>query len=312
MENTQTTRTSAPPPRATFRGCVLAVAAALPCVALGANQRPAQADGASSAPAATNAAPAAAQSQTGTAAATTAAATTDETSGGKPTLDETRLTMTKWIETQQIIARERGEWQQSKDVLKGRVELVAKEVTTLDERIVQAQASLAETDRKREELAKERDQLKASTERLVKTVTAMEAEVRNLSKVMPDPVRTKLQPLFNRIPEDPANTRVSVAERFQNVLGILNEVNKVNSEMSINFEVRTMPDGSSAECQVLYVGLGQAYYLSPRGDAGIGRPTADGWKWESAPASADGILKALEILQGKHTPAFVPLPVKIQ
>jgi predicted nucleic acid-binding Zn-ribbon protein len=63
-------------------------------------------------------------------------------------------------------------------------------VTTLDERIVQAQASGAETDRKREELAKERDQLKASAERLVKTVTAMEAEVRNLSKIMPDPVRT--------------------------------------------------------------------------------------------------------------------------
>jgi hypothetical protein len=50
-----------------------------------------------------------------------------------------------------------------------------------------------------------------------------------------------LQPLFNRIPVDPANTRVSVAERFQNVLGILNEVNKVNSEMSINFEARTTP-----------------------------------------------------------------------
>jgi hypothetical protein len=28
-----------------------------------------------------------------------------------------------------------------------------------------------------------------------------------------------LQPLYQRIPEDPANTRASVPERFQNVLG---------------------------------------------------------------------------------------------
>ena len=44
----------------------------------------------------------------------------------------------------------------------------------------------------------------------------------------------------------------------------------------------------------------------------IGRPAADGWKWEPSKTSAREILVAQEILQGKQTPAFVPLPVKIQ
>ena len=156
------------------------------------------------------------------------------------------------------------------------------------------------------------DEQAAATAQLVASVTAMEAEVKKLSKLLPDPVRTKLQPLFVRVPEDPAATKVSVAERFQNVLGILNEHNKANSEITVSFEVHKLADGSSAEVQAIYVGLAQAYFVSPTGEAGIGRPTADGWKWEPAAGAANQVLSALEILQGKQSPAFVPLPVKIQ
>jgi len=246
-------------------------------------------------------------------AATPAAApATAPAASSEPTLEETRITMGKWIETQQIIGRERNEWTQGKEILKGRIELVAKEVATLDEKIKQAQTNVAESKKGYDDLIAEREQLKAAAAQLVASVTTMESEVRKLSKMLPDPVRQKLQPLFQRLPEDPATTKVSVAERFQNVLGILNEVNKANSEMTVVYEVRTLPDGSNAEVQCIYVGLAQAYYISPRGEAGIGRPTADGWKWQAAPNAANGILTALEIIQGKHPPAFVPLPVEIK
>ena len=51
------------------------------------------------------------------------------------TLEETRLVMGKWIETQQIISKERNEWQQGKEVLLGRLEVVHKEIATLEEKI---------------------------------------------------------------------------------------------------------------------------------------------------------------------------------
>lgn len=233
--------------------------------------------------------------------------------GSKATLDDTRVTMTKWIETQQLIAKERSDWQQGREILKARVELVEKEVAALDSKIKEAKASVAETNRKRDELQAESDRLKATADGLASTVVAMEAEVRKLAKVIPDPVRTKLEPLFQRIPADPTKTNASVAERFQNVLGILNEVGKANSEISVSFEVRTLSDGTSGEVQAIYVGLGQAYYISPKGETGVGRPTPDGWKWEKLPDSYNNkVLTALEILQGKHIPAFVPLPVKIK
>ncbi|MEI6877555.1 MAG: DUF3450 family protein [Planctomycetota bacterium] len=245
---------------------------------------------------------------------TTATKTPDATppQAAKPSLEETRLTLSKWIETQQIISKERNDWQQGKEILQSRIELVGKEVGVLNEKIAQSQAAVVESNTKRDQLIAENDLLKSSTSQLANAVTVMEEQVKKLSKLMPEPVAARLLPLLQRIPVDPANTRVSTAERFQNVLGILTELNKVNSELAVTYEIKTLADGSSSEVQVLYIGLAQAYYISPRGEGGIGRPTEDGWKWEPAPATSNSILKALEIIQGKETPSFVPLPMKIQ
>jgi hypothetical protein len=147
---------------------------------------------------------------------------------------------------------------------------------------------------------------------LTEVVTGMEVEIRRLFKRLPEPIQTKLQPLYQRIPEDPAKTRVSAAERFQNVLGILNEVNKANNEITVSYEVHHLADGKPSEVKVIYVGLAQAYYVSARGEAGIGRPGAEGWTWEPSETIARDVTIALEILQGKHTPVVVALPAKIQ
>jgi hypothetical protein len=48
------------------------------------------------------------------------------------------------------------------------------------------------------------------------------------------------------------------------------------------------------------------------GYAGIGTPGEDGWNWKPAPEIAGQLLVALEVIQGKHPPAFVPLPVEIK
>jgi hypothetical protein len=229
-----------------------------------------------------------------------------------PTLEETRLSMGKWIETQQIISKERNEWQQGKEVLASRVELVKKEISTLQEKIQAAQATVDQAAKKQAELQAENDSVRAQGTRLAEVVGRLEGELRSVMKSVPEPTRVKLAPLFDRIPEDASKTRATPAERYQNVLVILGELNKVNTEINISYEVRKLADGRSSEVKAIYVGLAQAYYLSANGEAGIGRPAPDGWTWEPSKAVAAELTTALEILQGKHTPAFVPLPVKIQ
>ncbi len=229
-----------------------------------------------------------------------------------PTLEETRLKMDKWLETQQIISRERKDWQQGKEILLGRLEVVKKEIATLEEKTKQAESGVAEANKKRSELLAENDQLKASGEQLTRAVAGMEGEIRQMFKQLPEPIQTKLQPLYQRVPENPSKTRVAAAERFQNILGILNELNKTNNEITVSYEVHNLVDGRPSEVKAIYVGLAQAYYVSARGEAGIGHPTADGWKWEPSKAVARDVLMALEILEGKQSPAFVPLPVTLK
>ena len=230
---------------------------------------------------------------------------------GSP-LEETRLTMGKWIETQQIISKERGDWQQGKEILLGRIELLEKEVATLAEKLEEAGAGIATADAKRAELLTARSELVAAGEQLTGAATRMEGEVVRLFERLPQPVLEKLEPLRQRMPQGPAATRVSVAERFQNVLGILNELNKANGEITVSHEVLTLGDGRPSEVKALYVGLAQAYYVSARGEGGVGGPSPAGWTWEPSTAIGGDVSIALDILQGKHTPAFVPLPVQIR
>jgi hypothetical protein len=227
-------------------------------------------------------------------------------------LEETRLAMGKWIETQQIISKERNEWQQGKEILLGRLDLVKKEIASLEEKIKQAESTVAEANKKRDDLIADNEQLKSTGAQLTDALILIEGDVRRLFKTLPEPVQTKLQPLYQQVPDDPSKTRVWLAEPFRNALGILNELNKANNEINVSYEVHNLSDGRPAEVKAIYVGLAQAYYVSAGGEAGIGRPGADGWKWESSNAIANDVLMALEIIQGKQTPAFVPLPVKLQ
>ena len=118
---------------------------------------------------------------------TTATKTPDATppQAAKPSLEETRLTLSKWIETQQIISKERNDWQQGKEILQSRIELVGKEVGVLNEKITQSQAAVVESNTKRDQLIAENDLLKSSTAQLANAVTVMEEQVKKLSKLMP-------------------------------------------------------------------------------------------------------------------------------
>jgi hypothetical protein len=220
--------------------------------------------------------------------------------------------MGKWIETQQIIAKERNEWQQGREILTSRLEVVKKEIRGLEEKIQEAESAVTASNQKRDALLAEKEQLAELTGRLAEAATLMEADVRRVHATLPEPLQEKLEPLFQRIPEDPATTKATAAERYQNILGILQLINSANNEISVSYEVRVLADGKPAEVKTVYVGLAQAYYVSARGEAGIGRPTADGWKWEPNNLIARDVLKALEIQQGKHAPAFVPVPVRLQ
>jgi hypothetical protein len=249
------------------------------------------------------------------AASIAAPAAAAEEPAGKETasLESTRSTLARWMETQQIISREKKDWQTARDLLEQRIALLEGEIAAQESRLAEARETAGGVDSKRRELLAENAALKAATATLVKSIAGLEERTLRLLNSLPEPLLEKVAPLSRRIPRDPSSTEVSLGERFQNVIGILNEVNKFNREVSVASEIRMLPGGETAEVKVLYLGLGQAYFVTSGGAlAGVGRPSAEGWEWSQADELSGRIAQAIAILQAEQVPAFVPLPVEIR
>ena len=228
-------------------------------------------------------------------------------------VDATRAALEKWVETRRIISREKRDWAMGREMLTARIDLVQRRIETLRTKIDDAGDSIAEADRKRMELIDENEKLKEASSILNEQLVALEERTRALLKGLPGPIRERVKPLSQRVPDDPEDTRLSLAERFQNVIGILNEVTKFNREITVRSEVRTLPDGSSAEVTAMYVGIGQAYYANASGDiAGVGTASPEGWTWTPANEAAPQIMEAIAILENEKVADFVQLPVTIK
>lgn len=227
-------------------------------------------------------------------------------------IENVRAILGKWLEIQQTIAREQRDWQQGREVLQSRIEIVRREVAELDERLAKARQKLDEAEKAKNAIAVETVALKESAAKLAETAGQFEGLVRTLHAQMPEPFLPRVQQLYARMPADATNSRVSIAERFQNVLGIVNEMNKFNLEIPLSYEVRNLSDGKPAEVKAFYVGLAQAYFVSASGEAGVGVPGEKGWTWQSRNDEAEHVRQAIGILQNKGSPAFVPLSMELK
>jgi phage shock protein A len=228
-------------------------------------------------------------------------------------LSSTRETLQKWVETQELIAGERREWENTREVLEQRINLLRGEIAEVEERIAETRSSMGESDVRRQELITEKRQLTEAAESLEAAIGPLEQRTRELLARAPDPLTARVAPLAQRLPNDPATTKLSLSERYQNVIGILNEVGKFNQDVHVTSEVRPMEDGTTQEVDALYVGLGQAFYVTKnRESAGVGRPTAEGWEWEARPEIANEVALAIAILKNEKVPSYVPLPVEIR
>jgi len=226
---------------------------------------------------------------------------------------ETRAILEKWVDTRRVISAERNDWKLAREILASRVEVLQREIDSLKSRIVDAQSSIAEADKKREALVEDNARLVTSSEALGTVVTGFETRTRTLLARLPDPIRDRVKPLSQRLPDGKAPVKTPLGERFQNVVGILNEVDKFQRDITLSSEVRQLGDGTTAEVTAIYLGIAQGYYVTANGkSAGVGTAGVDGWAWTPANDAAPRIARSIAILKNEGVAEFVPLPMRIQ
>ncbi len=226
---------------------------------------------------------------------------------------ETRTTLEKWVETRQLISKERSDWATDKEDLQQSLNLYEKESALLAEQIAKLEATTTQADKERDRLIEENDALSAAATTIKTTVAQLEKRVLDLAKAFPPPLMERIEPLFKRIPTNPATARLSLGERMQNVIGILSEADKFNGNITVVTELKKNPEGQEVSVKTLYLGLGAAFFVDKSGQfAGVGVPTLDGWTWTPQNDLAQKISKTIYVYENAAEAVFVGMPVAIQ
>jgi hypothetical protein len=224
-----------------------------------------------------------------------------------------RTTLEKWVETKRLVCKERQDWRAEKALLEDRIQLMQRETDNMKESTAQVTNSIGEADQKLAESTAKIEELKAAMAGLGQDIVRLETGVVELLAQAPTPIVERVKPLSQRIPKPDSETRMGLSERFQNVIGILNEVNKFCREITVTSEVRDQPDGGKAEVTVLYLGLSRAYYCNiSSGLAGIGRPGPQGWVWEPRNDLAQTVADTIAIYRNEKPAGYVLLPGAVQ
>lgn len=232
---------------------------------------------------------------------------------GQATPRTARSTMEKWVQTRQLIASEQSQWISEKDAIEQSIQLYASELEKLTGQIAESSTSTSKVIEEENALKQEKDELIQATDRLMVQVSAIETRLKSILKTLPVPLSEKVDPLSRRIPEDPSDTRISLSQRLQNIVGILSELEKFNGAISVFSELRKNASGAEVQVKTLYLGLAQAYFVDTTGEfAGVGSVGDEGWTWETQSDLGSQIQKAIAIYESAAPAAFVNLPISVE
>lgn len=228
-------------------------------------------------------------------------------------LNSTRSVVGKWVEARKMIAEARSDWTVEKEILGQSIAAFERELKSLEQQLEQADSGSSQTDKELLEVQKEKEALEQAGGELRSALGKLEGRLRRLAPGFPAPVAEKIAPFFNRIPKDAENTKSSLSVRLQNIVGILEELDQFNGSLAVVSELRKTGAGAEVPTRVLYLGLGQAYFVDKTGEfCGYGVSSSAGWTWHVQKEMGPAIAKAIGVYENSEPAVFVDLPVTVR
>ncbi|KAF0094402.1 MAG: hypothetical protein E1N59_1933 [Puniceicoccaceae bacterium 5H] len=219
----------------------------------------------------------------------------------------------QWVSTEKRISSEVNEWDLEKEILQDSIKALKEEKESLQSAIQEAEESAGEAEKQRAELVEEKEKLQETSGKIADKVAAYEKQLIALSPRLPKPLQRMIKTPLSRIPQSEEDAEdVSLSVRTQNVVAILNEIDKFNGVVTKETDVQELDDGSTAEVTTLYFGLGGAFFTDPEGAyAGVGKPGPDGWTWTVKPDAAEQITRLVAVYDRSVEADYVSVPYEI-
>jgi len=227
-------------------------------------------------------------------------------------LESTRDVLDQWVQTKQITSKEKSDWRLEKSILSDTQKLLSSELERLETALEDLKKSATAADEDRSKLTTQKEAFAEASAMVEGSIQGLEIQIKRIVKTLPTPLVEKIKPLIRRLPEDSANTKLSLGERVQNIVGILSQTDKFNATITQTSESRELDSGKIVEVRTLYWGLAMAYYVDASGAyAGIGHPGEDGWEWPQIEGAGPQIKQLLAVYEGSEEIQFVEVPARI-
>ena len=232
---------------------------------------------------------------------------------GQTVLDETLTSLEKWVEMERRIADESSQWEVEKESLQDLLNLYREELSGLSETIREAEQDVSAAEAARAKLNAEGERLSVIEKRVEAAITASEKSLKALHKRLPEPLKKDILPVFSQLPENPDDTKLSIAQRIQFVVASLTQIQKFNTSVTMEEGFREFEAGHQVQIDAIYFGLGTAYYVDKATEnAGYAVMSPKGWQWQDDPSLAPLVRQLLEVYKSPGKAAFVELPVEIK
>jgi len=227
-------------------------------------------------------------------------------------LESTRNVLDQWVQTKQIISKEKSDWRLEQSILSDTQKLLSSELNRLETVLEDLKSSATAADEDRSKLTAQKEAFTEASAVVEGSIQKLEVQMKRVVKTLPSPLVEKIKPLIRRLPKDSANTKLSLGERVQNIVGILSQADKFNATITQTSESRELNSGKIVEVRTLYWGLAMAYYVDASGAyAGIGHPGEDGWEWPQIEGAGPHIKQLLAVYEGSEEIQFVAVPARI-
>jgi len=227
-------------------------------------------------------------------------------------LESTRNVLDQWVQTKQIISKEKSDWRLEQSILSDTQKLLSSELNRLETALEDLKSSATAADEDRSKLTAQKEAFTEASAVVEGSIQKLEVQMKRVVKTLPSPLVEKIKPLIRRLPKDSANTKLSLGERVQNIVGILSQADKFNATITQTSESRELNSGKIVEVRTLYWGLAMAFYVDASGAyAGIGHPGEDGWEWPQIEGAGPHIKQLLAVYEGSEEIQFVAVPARI-
>ena len=225
------------------------------------------------------------------------------------TFKETTTIIQEWVQTEQLIGEESSEWNIEKASLLDVRGALENEISELTKRLEESEEEAVGAAQQRTELLEQKAEIEETTLSLLDGIDTLETQVEEAFALLPTPLAKRLQPFRNKLKSGIKQGNLPLRQRVDTLLSLLQAISLFHRNITLERQEFSLEDGISREFQVMYFGLGIAYFVNESGTvAGFGSPSQNGWTWKRDDSLAREIATGVDMLNNQAMPRFLKLP----